>query len=116
MITQEALVVSGLVVSALGSGLPTLCRALLVDMLGQHGTGALFGTLALGEMLGFLACELGLGWLFGIGLRTWIGLPFFVGFIVAVGAGIATWAVRIEGDKNSNDSGLSMCRRRAIDY
>lgn len=91
MITNEALIITGLIVSALGSGIPTLCRAMLVAIVGEHRTGSMFGVLAVGEVLGFLVCELGMGWLFDVGLGVWIGLPFCFGLVLALGIGLVTW-------------------------
>ncbi|RSM02704.1 hypothetical protein CEP52_007827 [Fusarium oligoseptatum] len=59
-------------ISALGSGLPTLCRAMLVGATGEERAGTMFGVLAVWEVLGFLGCEMGMGALFGVGLKTWI--------------------------------------------
>lgn len=91
MITNETLIIAGLTISALGSGLPTLCRAMLVSSLRGERTGTIFGMLAVGEVMGFLAFELGMGTLFGIGLRTWMGLPFCLGMVFALGISLATW-------------------------
>ncbi|CAM1500645.1 Fc.00g098070.m01.CDS01 [Cosmosporella sp. VM-42] len=99
MIGNEGLIITGLVVSALGSGLPTLCRAMLVSLLREEGTGSMFGMLAVGETLGFLVCELSMGLLFGAGLRSWIGLPFCLGIALTLGIGIATWFVPLPGRK-----------------
>ncbi|KAM5352260.1 hypothetical protein ACJ41O_004983 [Fusarium nematophilum] len=67
MVTDEALVITGLAISALGSGLPTLCRAMLIGETGEERAGTVFGVLAAWEVLGFLACEVGMGALFGAG-------------------------------------------------
>ncbi|KAF4967146.1 hypothetical protein FSARC_5266 [Fusarium sarcochroum] len=67
MVTDKAFIIAGLAVSALGSGLPMLCRAMLVGVTGEEQAGVLFGMLAVWEILGFLACEMGMGALFGIG-------------------------------------------------
>ncbi|KPM42043.1 hypothetical protein AK830_g4524 [Neonectria ditissima] len=95
MITSESLIIAGIIISALGSGLPTLCRAMLVGLSGGERTGSLFGMLAVGEVIGFLALELGMGALFGVGLRTWMGSPFCLGIVVAMGIGLATWMVPV---------------------
>ncbi|CAG7560475.1 unnamed protein product [Fusarium equiseti] len=70
MVTDKAFVLAGLTISALGSGLPTLCRAMLVGMVDKGCAGTLFGMLAVGEILGFLACETSMGALFGSNDRT----------------------------------------------
>ncbi|RSL42086.1 hypothetical protein CEP53_012383 [Fusarium sp. AF-6] len=93
MVSDEALVMTGLTISALGSGLPTLCRAMLVGATGEERAGTMFGVLAVWEVLGFLGCEMGMGALFGVGLKTWIGMPFCLGTLVALGIAMATWIV-----------------------
>ncbi|KAH7149603.1 putative MFS transporter [Dactylonectria estremocensis] len=95
MIASEKLIVAGLIISALGSGLPTLCRAMLVTAMGGERTGSVFGVLAVGEVIGFLAFELAMGSLFGVGLRTWMGLPFCLGVVLAFGIGVTTWMVPV---------------------
>lgn len=93
MVSDETLVMTGLAVSALGSGLPTLCRAMLVGATGEERAGTTFGVLAVWEVLGFLGCEMGMGALFGVGLKTWIGMPFCLGILAALWIAIATWMV-----------------------
>ncbi|PTD03322.1 hypothetical protein FCULG_00009667 [Fusarium culmorum] len=76
MVTSESFVIAGLIIAALGSGLPTLCRAMVVGMVDEGRAGTLFGILAVGEILGFLIFETSRGALFGVGLGSWIGVPF----------------------------------------
>ncbi|UZP35906.1 hypothetical protein NXS19_003722 [Fusarium pseudograminearum] len=76
MVTNESFIITGLIIAALGSGLPTLCRAMLVGMVDKGRAGTLFGILAVGEILGFLIFETSMGALFGVGLGSWIGVPF----------------------------------------
>ncbi|EHK40720.1 hypothetical protein TRIATDRAFT_6177, partial [Trichoderma atroviride IMI 206040] len=84
MVNEASLIIIGVVLSGLGSGVPTLCRTLLVALIGKHKTGSVFGMIAAGEVLGILACELIIGPLFDIGLGTWLGLPFCLGLVIAV--------------------------------
>ncbi|PTB64220.1 MFS general substrate transporter [Trichoderma citrinoviride] len=91
---RVSLVILGVAVSALGSGVPTLCRTLLVALVGDHRTGSVFGVIAAGEVLGMLACELIIGPLFDIGLRTWLGLPFCLGVVISTATCVLTWLVR----------------------
>ncbi|RGP79133.1 major facilitator superfamily general substrate [Fusarium longipes] len=72
ILADKFFVIVGLAIAALGSGLPTLCRAMLVGMVDQGRAGTLFGVLAVGEILGFLVFETSMGALFGLGLKTWI--------------------------------------------
>ncbi|KAL7786659.1 major facilitator superfamily domain-containing protein [Trichoderma ceciliae] len=94
MVSKVSLVVLGVVISGLGSGVPTLCRTLLVAFVGDHRTGSVFGVIAAGEVLGMLACELIIGPLFDIGLRTWLGLPFCLGMVISLSTCVLTWSVR----------------------
>jgi hypothetical protein len=71
-----------------------LCRTLLVAFVGEHKTGSVFGVIAAGEVLGMLACELIIGPLFDIGLRTWLGLPFCLGLVISILTCLLTWLVR----------------------
>ncbi|KAH0498893.1 hypothetical protein TgHK011_006120 [Trichoderma gracile] len=91
---RVSLVILGVAVSALGSGVPTLCRTLLIAIVGEHRTGSVFGVIAAGEVLGMLACELIIGPLFDIGLRTWLGLPFCLGMVISTTTCMLTWLVR----------------------
>ncbi|PNY28254.1 Uncharacterized protein TCAP_01840 [Tolypocladium capitatum] len=91
MITKETLIILGIVVSALGSGFPTLCRSMLVATSGEHNAGSVFGILAVGEIVGFLACTVGIGLLFNVGLTSWIGLPFCLAMLVSLWVSVATW-------------------------
>ncbi|KAH7204168.1 putative MFS transporter [Fusarium oxysporum] len=93
MVTKEAFIIAGLAVSALGSGLPTLCRAMLVRMTGEERAGMLFGLLAVCEILGLLACEASMGALFGVGLKTWLGMPFCLGTAASLVISLTTWLV-----------------------
>ncbi|KAL7942453.1 major facilitator superfamily domain-containing protein [Trichoderma barbatum] len=92
--SKVSLFVLGLVVSGLGSGVPTLCRTLLVALVDEHRTGSVFGIIAAGEVLGILACELIIGPLFDVGLRTWLGLPFCLGMVISIVTCLLTWLVR----------------------
>lgn len=93
MVTEEASILAGLVISALGSGLPTLCRAILVGLTGEERVGMLFGILAVCETIGFLACETGMGSLFAVGLKMWMGMPFCFGLTMALVITVTTWLV-----------------------
>lgn len=96
MITGPDFIIAGVVLTALASGTPTLSRALLVSFLpNTKHTGALFGILAVGEIFGFLMCQLGMGVLFDVGLSLWMGLPFGVGMVLAVTIGVLVWMVRV---------------------
>lgn len=94
MVNKASLIIIGVVVSGLGSGVPTLCRTLLVALIGKHNTGSVFGIIAAGEVLGILACELIIGPLFDIGLGTWLGLPFCLGLVISILTCWLTWLVR----------------------
>ncbi|RFU77575.1 hypothetical protein TARUN_4657 [Trichoderma arundinaceum] len=48
IVSKVSLVILGVVLSGLGSGVPTLCRTLLVAFVGEHRTGSVFGVIAAG--------------------------------------------------------------------
>ncbi|GKU01610.1 unnamed protein product [Fusarium langsethiae] len=102
MVTEESFVIAGLTIAALGSGLPTLCRAMLVGMVDKGRAGTLFGMLAVGEILGFLIFETSMGALFGVGLRLWIGMPFCLAtaaaFLIALTALLAPMSLLTADD------------------
>lgn len=100
MISSPAFLATGAIVSAWGSGVPTLARALLITALpGPEHVGSVFGILAVGEILGTLACDIISGALFDLGLRTWIGLPFI--FAVVTSALILLTAWQVPGPNHS---------------
>ncbi|RGP72284.1 major facilitator superfamily general substrate [Fusarium sporotrichioides] len=107
MVTDESFVIAGLTIAALGSGLPTLCRAMLVGMVDKGRAGTLFGMLAVGEILGFLIFETSMGALFGVGLRSWIGMPFClataVAFLIALTALLAPMSLLTADDAQPQD-------------
>lgn len=94
MVNKASLVIIGVVFSGLGSGVPTLCRTLLVALMSEHKIGSVFGVIAAGEVLGILLCELIIGPLFDIGLGTWLGLPFCLGLTISILTCLLTWLVR----------------------
>lgn len=64
---------AGLGVLTLGTGLPSLCRAVLTRLVDRGQVGRLFGVLAVFEMLGFLCCGIGFGAVFQAGLERGLG-------------------------------------------
>lgn len=64
---------AGLAVLTLGTGLPSLCRAVLTRLVDRGEVGRLFGVLAVFEMVGFLCCGVGLGAVFQAGLARGLG-------------------------------------------
>lgn len=91
LVMDEGFVIGGVVVSALGSGIPTLCRSMLVSALAEKNSGMLFGILAIGEVTGFLCCAIAMGVLFDVGLTTWIGYPFVLGAALASIIFMVSW-------------------------
>ncbi|KAI5462608.1 hypothetical protein BGZ63DRAFT_384310 [Mariannaea sp. PMI_226] len=102
VITSETVLILGLILSAVGSGLPTLCRTMIVSWMEGWQIGSVFGILAMGEVIGFLAFELGMGALFGVGLRSWMGFPFCLGAALALVIGLATWLAPAPWLKNQD--------------
>ncbi|KAI9900182.1 hypothetical protein N3K66_004444 [Trichothecium roseum] len=93
MISSPALA-TGAIISAWGLGVPTLARALLITVLpGLEHVGSVFGILAVGEILGTLACDIISGALFDLGLRTWIGLPFIFAVVTSALILLTVWQV-----------------------
>lgn len=68
-----AVACAGLAVLTLGTGLPSLCRALLARLVDRGQVGRLFGVLAVVEMVGFLCCGVGFGTVFQAGLGRGLG-------------------------------------------
>ncbi|KFA46322.1 hypothetical protein S40293_07001 [Stachybotrys chartarum IBT 40293] len=114
MVNDEPLVVTGVCISALGSGVPALSRSLLSTFLHEHQTGFLFGVLAVGEVLGMLASQLGMGWLFDIGLQVWPGLPFCPALVVAVGLTLALYIVQASAAQEPNELDVAVWEPRRI--
>lgn len=64
---------AGLAVLTLGTGLPSLCRAVLTRFVDRDQVGRLFGVLAVFEMVGFLCFGVGFGAVFQAGLARGLG-------------------------------------------
>lgn len=91
LVMDEGFVIGGVVISALGSGITTLCRSMLVSALAEKNSGMLFGMLAIGEVTGFLCCTLAMGALFDVAFTTWIGYPFVLGVALASIIFVVSW-------------------------
>jgi MFS-type transporter involved in bile tolerance (Atg22 family) len=91
MVFDQSFVIAGVVASALGSGVPTLCRSMLVSHLREKNLGMLFSVLAIGEVAGFLCCTVAMGARFDVALTSWIGYPFVLITILAAGIFVASW-------------------------
>lgn len=114
---EAATACAGLAVLTLGTGLPSLCRAVLTRLVDQGEVGRLFGVLAVFEMTGFLCCGVGLGAIFQAGLvrglgsdtttdgaasghpaprgrEGWLALVFYVAAVVYVVCASLLWLVR----------------------
>ncbi|KAG8168610.1 hypothetical protein KVR01_001359 [Diaporthe batatas] len=121
---------AGLAVLTLGSGLPSLCRAVLARLVGRGQGGRLFGLLAVFEMLGFLCCGVGFGAVFQAGLghglapgadgdggglivggtvlrgrEAWLALVFYVAAGIYVVCAGLLWIVRKGVDGRGGDIG-----------
>lgn len=114
MANNEPLVVIGVCISALGSGIPALSRSLLSTTLHEHQTGFLFGVLAVDEVLGMLASQLGMGWLFDIGLQVWPGLPFCLALVIAVGVTLALYIVQVPAAQEPDELDMAVWEPRRI--
>lgn len=123
---------AGLAVLTLGTGLPSLCRAVLTRLVDQGEVGRLFGVLAICEMGGFLCCGAGLGAVFQVGLAKglggggggggapgegsrrdgWLALVFYVATVVYVVCASLLWFVR-KGFGRCDDEGDAASVRSA---
>lgn len=107
---------AGLVVLTLGTGLPSLCRAVLTRLVGRESVGRLFGVLAACEMAGFLCCGVGFGAVFQAGLGRglgpggepqsdgWLSLVFYVATVVYVLCASLLWLVRKAFGRDDGDA------------
>lgn len=110
LVKYEGVIIAGVVVSALGSGLTTLCRSMLVSALHEKNSGLLFGILAIGETTSLLCCAIAMGALFDVALVSWIGYPFLLGAILAIGV----FAASVMPDTSSRDSSSSSEQPTAV--
>ncbi|KAK8930303.1 Efflux pump ustT [Metarhizium anisopliae] len=99
LVLNQGFIIAGVVLSALGSGIPTLCRSMMVSALGEKSTGLLFGILAIGEIIGFLCCTVAMGALFDVALTSWIGYPFVLGVVLAGVIFITSWMAGTSKEK-----------------
>ncbi|KID99924.1 Major facilitator superfamily domain, general substrate transporter, partial [Metarhizium majus ARSEF 297] len=99
LVLNQGFIIAGVVLSALGSGIPTLCRSMMVSALGEKSTGLLFGILAIGEIIGFLCCTVAMGALFDVALTSWIGYPFVLGVVLAGAIFITSWMAGTSKEK-----------------
>lgn len=126
---------AGLAVLTLGTGLPSLCRAVLTRLVDQGKVGRLFGVLAVFEMAGFLCCGVGLGAVFQAGLARglgpgagtadegaaggnpaprgregWLALVFYVAAVIYVVCASLLWLVRkVFGRDDDGGEAASVC-------
>lgn len=129
---------AGLAVLTLGTGLPSLCRAVLTRLVAPGEVGRLFGVLAIFEMAGFLCCGVGLGAVFqagfgrGLGLGSvaetttdggsdagntpapkgregWLALVFYVAAVVYVVCASLLWLVRKGFGREGDGDAASVC-------
>jgi MFS family permease len=90
------LFISALVVTSLGAGFTTLCRALLNAVVEPHTVATLNTTISMMEGIMGLISSPFLGWLLSKGLELggmWMGLPYLVcaGLATATGALLAAF-------------------------
>lgn len=120
---------AGLAVLTLGTGLPSLCRAVLARLVDNGKVGRLFGVLAVCEMAGFLCCGAGLGAVFQAGLARWVvggggpgegarrdgwlALVFYVATVVYVMCASLLWLVRKGFGRYDDDGDAASVRSAA---
>lgn len=103
-----AVALTGLSILTLGTGAPSLCRAVLTRLVGSDSVGCLFAILAICEMVGYLACGVGFGALYQVGMQLgldsegdirtdgnvgWLALGFFVAAVVYFGCASLLWII-----------------------
>ncbi|CAN8106000.1 unnamed protein product [Discula destructiva] len=103
----------GLGVLTLGTGAPSLCRAALSRLVDSESVGRLYTILAVCEMFGHLACSVGFGALYQIGMVLglsdkgaprangnggWLALVFYVVAVVYFSCGAMLWIVDAQGE------------------
>lgn len=103
-----AVALTGLTILTLGTGAPCLCRAILTRLVDSDSVGCLFSILAVCEMVGYLACGVGFGALYQLGmqlgldsegvLRTdgngvWLSLVFVVAAVVYFWCASTLWVI-----------------------
>lgn len=99
---------TGLAILTLGTGAPCLCRSILTRFVDSESIACLFSILAVCEMVGYLACGVGFGALYQVGmqlgldsegvLRTdgngeWLALVFFVAAVVYFWCACMLWVI-----------------------
>ncbi|KAF7546054.1 hypothetical protein G7Z17_g8707 [Cylindrodendrum hubeiense] len=92
------LFVTSLVITSLGNGFSTLCRALLNAVVEPHTVATLNTTISLVEMLIALISGPAMGWLLSEGMDlggAWQGLPFLVLTALAIGMTAAVFVFKI---------------------
>ncbi|KAG8419730.1 hypothetical protein J3458_004572 [Metarhizium acridum] len=99
VVLDQGFIIAGVVLSALGSGIPTLCRSVMVSALREKSTGLLFGMLAIGEIIGFLCCTVAMGALYDVALTSWIGYPFVLGVVLAGAVFMTSWMAGTSKEK-----------------
>lgn len=119
-----AIALTGLTVLTLGTGAPSLCRALLTRLVDGNSVGQLFSILAVCEMVGYLACGVGFGALYQVGLKLglepdgslrldgnggWLALVFFVAAVVYFCCAGTLWIVDTEWSGDTDDAESVRC-------
>lgn len=103
-----AVALTGLTILTLGTGAPSLCRAILTRLVDSDSVGCLFAILAVCETIGYLACGVGFGALYQVGMQLgldsegvlrkdgnggWLALIFFVAAVVYFGCASMLWII-----------------------
>lgn len=92
------LFITALIVTSLGTGFPTLCRALLNAVVEPHTVATLNTTVSMMETVMGLVSSPVLGWLLSKGMElggVWMGLPYLVCAGLAALTGVMILAFRL---------------------
>ncbi|KAK0625822.1 major facilitator superfamily domain-containing protein [Immersiella caudata] len=95
-----SLVIAGLALNTLGSGLSSLCRSLATTYVDAQHTTSLYSLISIADVIGSLYAGPSLAWLFHTGMRLgglWLGLPYVGLASLLALAAMALAFVRIMG-------------------
>lgn len=123
-----AVALTGLTIFTLGTSAPSLCRALLARLVDSDSIGRMFSIIALCELVGYLACSIGLGALYQVGMKLgldtqgsprvdgnggWLALVFFCAAVMYFWCGGMLWVIDAKGCGRDTDGSDSIRSRRS---
>jgi len=110
-------VVSGFLLSTLGSGFSGFCRSLATTFVDQRHIAKMYTLLNIVDTIGaFLAGPL-MAWAFIVGIRlrgSWLGLPYIVLAVCGAMAAVAIYCVRLPGNQDPVQDDVGEIERGAV--